>query len=646
MRHLHAAIGLPAPLATGIAGIVGIAIGYALARERLRPIDANPVSRGIAWIYAPTLRLFLRHKRAFLLVPSLIFVAGIAAWLGLPAVLRPVEGYARRLGANLDEIPGYTDLKGSIPGLESDDWIALDEGNWFYMPTLYPAVSVAQATRVLQAQDARIKQIPEVAAVLGKLGRAESALDPAPLAMIETYVMLKPRAAWRPGIAARDIWDRINAVATLPGVTPASPLQPIEGRVVMLQSGIRAPMAVRIQGDDLDGLTTAARSVAEHLRRAVPEVDGRTVNPDIVQGKPYVEFEIDREGAARHGLSVAMVGENIETALGGMILSRTVEGRERYAIRIRYRRDLRERIDELDRLPIVTHDGQVVRLSALARLRTRWGPAMIGSEDGRLVAHVAFAPSGRAGDLETVQTVRTSLHNAQRRGELDLAPGFELQVVGSFQAQIEANRRLMWLVPSVVLINLLIIYLQFRRLPLALAVFTGIPVVFGGGMIALGLAGVELNTAVWIGFIALFGIAIDDGVVLGTYLQQEFRRRPSRTIDDLRAATVEAGLRRIRPCLMTTATTLAALIPVLLSTGRGSDVARSMALPVFGGMVVELISLFVVPVVFCGYEELRLRARRPARLNDEARDLMVHSPASRDGLTPTGARQPSGPLAH
>lgn len=587
--------------------VIGTVAGVLMTRERLRSIDDNPLSRFILAVYAPALRLFLRHKLAFLTVPALVVLLGLGAWIGLPNVLVPVERTAAMLGTDLNAVPGYVEAKHSFTELKSDDWIALDEGSWFYMPTLYPAASFSQAMQVLQTQDALIKEIPEVANVLGKIGRVESALDPAPAAMIETYVMLKPTDQWRPDITTQQIWKEINSVATLPGVTAASPLQPIEGRVVMLQSGIKAPMAIRIYGDTLAGLANATQRMAAVLG-GVPQVDSTTINPDIVLGKPYVEFDVDREVAARFGMSTMMVNQIIETALGGMNLTTTIEGRQRYPIRIRYQRNLRERIDELAKLPVVTHTGEVVPLDVLAKVDTTWGPGVINSEDARLVAHVSFAPSGLSGDLETVDAVQLAIREAQNDGTLQLPSGYAWQAVGSFQNQIEANQRLLWVVPLVVATCLLIIYLQFRHVPITLAVFSGIPVAFAGGMILLAVVGVELNTAVWIGFIALFGIAVDDGVVMATYLDQVFTRRWLRSVADIRAATVEAGLRRIRPCLMTTATTLIALLPVLLSTGRGADVARAMAMPVFGGMLIELLTLFVVPVVFCAYKELKMNA--------------------------------------
>jgi Cu(I)/Ag(I) efflux system membrane protein CusA/SilA len=459
----------------------------------------------------------------------------------------------------------------------------------------------------LQTQDALIIQIPEVENVLGKIGRVESALDPAPAAMIETYVMLKPRHEWRPGVTARHIWDEINQLATLPGLTPASPLQPIEGRVVMLQSGIKASMAVRIYGDDLRGLSKASQAVADHLKKEGC-VNPGTVNPDIVLGKPYFEFDVDRDQAARYGMTTLMVNQVVAAGLGGVDVTTTYEGRERYPIQVRYRRDIREQVDSLGDVAVVTHAKEVVPLRQLADIETTWGPGAINSEDARLVSHVAFSPSGVKGDLETVQTVMDSLRKARAGGELQFPEGnFELQAVGSFQNQIEANRRLMWIVPLVVAINLFLIYLGFRNFSISLVVISGIPVAFAGGMIALAIVGVEVNTAVWVGFIALFGIAVDDGVVMATYIKQSLERNRIDNVIELREAIYQAGLKRIRPCVMTTLTTLIALLPIMLSEGRGSDVARAMALPVFGGMLFEPFTTFIVPTVYCAYMEMKLR---------------------------------------
>ena len=602
-----------------IIGAIATLAAYLIVREKVRPIESNPVSVVVNFIYEPTLRFFLRFKKSFLVVPILIVFLGVGAWIGMPKLLKPLEYVAKKLGTDLNKSQDYVDLKHQFRGLKSSDWIALDEGSWFYMPSLYPAASFSQALEVLQTQDTLIREIPEVENVLGKIGRVESALDPAPTAMIETYIMLRSKDQWREGMTEKMIWEEINDVATMPGITMADELQPIEGRVVMLQSGIKASMAIRLYGSTLEGLSEAASAVAEQLKQH-PMVMAGTVNPDIVLGKPYFEFEVDRTASARYGMNVKQVNEVIEAALGGKIATKTVQGRERYAIQVRYRRDLRQNIDTLHRTPVVTNTGDVVKLSDLATLKTSWGPGVINSEDARLVAHVSFAPIKGVGALETVKSVMRFLKQARDKAEeTDSKEGlvfpkddsFDYEPVGSFQNQIEANKRLMIIVPIVLLLNIFIIYLQFREIPITLAIFTGIPVAFGGGMIALAVSGVELNTAVWVGFIALFGIAIDDGVVIATYLDQTMKKNKLKSIKEIRNATVAAGLMRIRPCLMTTATTLFALLPVLYATGRGADVARAMAIPVFGGMVVELITLFVLPIVYCGYMEFKWQTGLP-----------------------------------
>ena len=603
--------GLETWIVTTVATVIGFVAGWQLLRERIRPIEEIPSSRFVRWIYAARLRYALNHKAVALSFPLMLLIIGVGAYVGMPTVLRPVEKFANLFGADLNDFPGYVDAKHVFTGLQSDDWIALDEGSWFYMPTLYPAASFSQAMQVLQTQDVLIGQIPEVKDVLGKIGRVESALDPAPAAMVETYVMLKPESEWREGVTARDVWDEINRVATLPGVTPASALQPIEGRVVMLQSGIKAPMAIRVYGNELDELADAAMNVSAELKKS-PLINAGTVNPDIVLGKPYVEFTVDREAASRYGMSSSMVNQVIETALGGMNLIKTVEGRERYPVRLRYNRDLREQIDGLKRLPVVTHSGAVVPLEELATLETTWGPGAINSENGRLVAHVSFMTNGSKGDLESVSAIEEQLRKAQSLppsdpNRLSLPAGYSLEAVGSFRNQIEANRRLMWIIPMVFCINLILLYMEFRNFSISLAVFSGIPVAFAGGMIAVATMGVELNTAVWVGFIALFGLAVDDGVVMATYIHQLLKKRKIESVEDIRNVVYEAGLKRIRPCMMTTVTTLAALIPVLIATGRGADVARAMAIPVFGGMLAEPFTSFIVPTLYCGYLELKMR---------------------------------------
>lgn len=624
--RLASHLSTPPWVITTVVAMLGFVVGWQLLRERIRPIEEIPSNRFLRWVYGARLRHALNHKAFALSFPAMLLVLGLGAWFGLPTVLRPLEKTASVFGADLNRFPGYVDAKHTLTGLRGDDWIALDEGSWFYMPTLYPAASFSQAMQVLQTQDVLIGQIPEVKDVLGKIGRVESALDPAPTSMVETYVMLKPKSEWREGVTPRDVWNEINKVATLPGVTPASALQPIEGRVVMLQSGIKAPMAIRIHGDDLQTLSDAAMAVAKQLKGS-PIVNAGTVNPDIVLGKPYVEFTVNRDAASRYGMNATMVNQVIETALGGTNLISTVEGRQRYPVRLRYNRDLREQIDQLNRLPVVTPTGVAVPLGALATLETTWGPGAINSENARLVAHVAFTTNGAAGDLESISAIEAQLRKAQLLpatdpGHLALPPGYSLEAVGSFRNQMEANRRLMWIIPLVILINLLLIYVEFRNLPISLAVFSGIPVAFAGGMILVAVLEVELNTAVWVGFIALFGLAVDDGVVMATYIHQLMKRRKISGVDDIRNTVYEAGLKRIRPCMMTTITTLAALVPVMLATGRGADVARAMAIPVFGGMLVEPFTSFIVPTLYCAYLELKMRFGLSDSLWEAAEDFL------------------------
>ena len=628
---------VPLPWLTAIAAVVGFGFGWWILRERIRPIEENPVSRFIRFLYAARLKFALKQKLLMLSFPAFIIFVGAGAWFGFPTIMQPIEKAANTLGAELNDVPGYVDAKHTFTGLTSADWIALDEGSWFYMPSLYPAASFSQAMEVLQTQDAMIKQIPEVENVLGKIGRVDSALDPAPVTMVETYIMLKPRDQWREGVKSKDIWDEINTVATLPGVTLASPLQPIQGRVVMLASGIKATMAIRIYGDTLEGLGVAANRVSDILKKN-PLVDDRTVVPDVVLGKPYFEFEVNRDESARYGMTTEMVNQIIGAGLGGVNVTNTVEGRERYPVQVRFRRDIREQVDLLDKVPVVTPSGDVVPLERLASVSTSWGPGMINSEDSRLVAHVIFSPTGTKGDIETVDAVMQSLTNARESGDLTFPDGnFEMIPVGSFENQVKSNLRLAWLgplldldmpkeistlqdriawllnwvplglVPLAMLINFFLLYLSFRNFSIAATIFSAIPVSFAAGMVAIAIAGVKMDTAIWIGFIALFGIAVDDGVVMATYIQQLIRRRDPKTIDELRETVYDAGMKRVRPCLMTTVTTLVALLPVLLSDGRGADVARAMAIPVFGGMLIEPFSSFVVPTVYCAIAEFKLK---------------------------------------
>lgn len=565
--------------------------------KKFKPTQKNYLTRFIYKTYEPLVRWSLAHRKFVLSLPFLVFALGLFSWKGSKVILDPIAFLTKPLGLNFEESSIYKSIHRFLPGLRSDDWIALDEGSMFYMPTMYPGVSFSKALEILQTQDVLIKEIPEVENVLGKIGRADSALDPAPTAMVETYIMLKDKSKWREGFTEQDIWSEVTKKATLPGVTPASYLQPIEGRVIMLQSGIKASMAIRIYGDDLEGLAEASEVLSGHLKN-LNSVDMNTVNPDIVLGKPYLEFEVDRQAAARYGMSVREVNELIATALGGQTISTTFEARERYPIRLRYQREYRNHLELLEKLPIQTKKGETIPLKVLSKMTTSWGPSGISSENARLVAHVAFTPSGEFGALETVRQVEESLKKAQDSGHISLPKGYELELVGSFQNQIEANKKLMWIIPLVILLNLFIIYLLFQKWILSLLIFSSIPLAFGGAMFLLAILGIKINTAIWVGMIALFGIAVDNGILLTRYLEESLSKANKKDKKDIEDSIVEASLKRIRPCLMTTATTVIALTPILFSSGRGAELARSMALPLFGGMFTALLVLLVLPAAY------------------------------------------------
>lgn len=568
------------------------------------------------------LRWCLAHKLLFLIAPTLLLAVGGMAWRGAP----------------IDA------LRGVFPGLQEDFMPALDEGSYLYMPTTMPHASLGEALDVLQLQDRAIAAIPEVEAVVGKIGRVESALDPAPVSMIETVITYKPeygprdpetgerRRQWRDHIRSPDdIWAEITAAAQVPGTTAAPKLQPIAARIVMLQSGLRASMGVEVRGQHLDDIEALLHDIEQALRH-VEGIDPATVFADRIVGKPYLEIHIDREAIARYGLDVADVQDVIEVAIGGKPVTTAVEGRARYRIRVRYPRELRDRPEALAEVLVPTARGVPIPLAQVADIRFTRGPMMIKAVDTALVGYVTFdRVTGAPSEVEMVRRARAKLDDRVASGEMTLPAGSSYAFTGTFENQVRAEATLQVVLPLSLVLILLILYIQFRRISTALMVFTGIAVAWAGGFVLLWCYqqpwfldaapfGVELRElfnvrpfdltiAVWVGFIALFGIATDDGVLMSTMLEQRFAEGVPPTVEAIREATVEAATRRIRPCLMTTATTLLALLPVVTSDGRGADVMIPMALPSVGGMTFELLTLFVVPVLYCGWRELGLRVR-------------------------------------
>ncbi|WP_298479538.1 efflux RND transporter permease subunit [uncultured Maribacter sp.] len=554
---------------------------------------------------------------------------------------------------------------------------SLDEGSFLLMPTSMPHSGISENKRVLKQLDMAVANIPEVATVVGKAGRVNSALDPAPLSMYENVILYKPEFIlnkdgrpisfkvndeglfetnkgiyveagsgydredlivdasgefyrnWRPYIKNKnDIWNAIINATKLPGVTIAPKLQPIETRLVMLQTGMRAPMGVKVKG----GSIKAIEELGVSLEQIIKEVDGvkkETVFADRIVGKPYLLIDIDREAIARYGVSIAEVQELIEVAIGGKVLTQTIEGRERYGVRVRYPRELRGSPEDLEKIYLSLPGGNSIPLSEVVSIRYEKGPQVIKSEDSFLIGYVLFDKEEGYAEVDVVEKVKEVIQNKIEEGSLQIKEGLSYSFAGAYENQLHAEETLFFIVPLVLLVIFLILYLQFRSVSISLMVFTGVAVAFAGGAILIWLYGqvwfmnftiggvnfrdlfhvrsIHLSVAVWVGFIALFGIATDDGVVMATYLKQVFNKNKPENISEIRNAVLEAGRKRIRPCLMTTGTTILALLPILTASGRGSDIMIPMAIPSFGGMLVALISLLVVPVLYSWRKESKLK---------------------------------------
>ena len=622
---------------------------------------------GVFWLfqlsYRSLLNWVLEHKLLFLTLPTLILCFGFSAWLGFGNTF----GW---LPSGFHTSPVGVALHHALPGMGKEFMPQLDEGSFLYMPSTMPHASIGEALEVTQQLDMLIESVPEVEYAVGKLGRAESALDPAPISMIETIIGYQPeyivdedgrRARfavtpdgefvrdehdqlvpdvedglpyrnWRPEIRTQqDIWDEIVAVAQVPGLTSAPLLQPISARIVMLQSGIRAPMAVRLRGPNLESLADASLAI-EALLREHPMVNQDSVNADRPVGKPYIEIHPDRTALARYGITMHQVQNVIEVAIGGRTITQTVEGRERYPVRVRYPRELRDTPDRMADVFVTAADGTQIPLGELAHIGYVRGPQVIRSEDTYLVNYVMFDRLQSFAEVDVVDSVREQLEDAIERELLVLPEGVTFGFAGSYENAVRAEARLKILLPVVLLTIFMLLYLQFRSALTTLMVFTGIAVSLAGGFMMLWMYGqpgfldftvlganlrdvfqlgpINLSVAVWVGFIALFGIATDDGVVMATYLKQRFDAGPCESVEEVRARVIDAGCRRVRPCLMTTATTLLALLPILTSYGTGADVMIPMAVPALGGMSIELITLFIVPLLYSSVEEVRVHARK------------------------------------
>ncbi|HRW70290.1 efflux RND transporter permease subunit, partial [Lentimicrobium sp.] len=433
---------------------------------------------------------------------------------------------------------------------------------------------------------------------------------------------------WRNHIKSPDdIWNEIVNVTKLPGVTSAPKLQPIETRLVMLQTGMRAPMGIKVYGPDLKTIENFGLQL-ENILKEVPSVKAEAVFADRIVGKPYIHLNINRDEISRYGLNIEDVQQTIETAIGGMKITSTVEGRERFPVRVRYPRELRDDPEALGKILMPTPTGAQIPLSQIVDFEYIRGPQAIKSEETFLVGYVLFDKRDGFSEVTVVNDAQKTIQGKIDSGELNVPSGVSYKFSGSYENQVRAEKRLSIIVPLVLGIVFLILYFQFKSVSTSLMVFTGIAMAFSGGFIMLWLYGqdwfvdfslfgtnirelfqmhtVNLSVAVWVGFIALFGVATDDGVLIATYLDQSFERNKPATHEEVRQAVIEAGLRRIKPALMTVSTTMIALLPVLTSTGRGSDIMIPMAIPSFGGMAFALISIFIVPVIYCWREERKI----------------------------------------
>lgn len=613
--------------------------------------------------YARMLAVLLQFKTLFIGFSALIVVFGFTVWVGWSSVF----GW---LPEGIRSSKPYVTAAHAVPGLGKEFMPDLDEGSYLLMPTTMPHASIGEVMDVLRKQDMAINAIPEVDTAVGKLGRVESPLDPAPISMIETIITYKsefitdedgriltfaydsvndaferdesgelipdedgrPFRQWRDEIQSPDdIWDEIVNAATIPGTTSAPKLQPIAARIVMLQSGMRAPMGLKVYGPDLETLETVALEIEGFLKQ-VPAIKAEAVLADRIVGKPYLEIDIDRDAIARYGIKIKMVQDVIEVAIGGKPITQTVEGRERYPVRVRYMREMRDTIESIEGILVAAPDSKQIPLRELTSINYVRGPQVIKSEDTFLVGYVIFDKRDGYAEVEVVEQAQQFLQGKIDTGELNIPAGVSYKFTGSYENQVRAEKKLRVVLPIALFAIWLILYFQFKKISTTLIVFSGIAFAWSGGFIMLWLYGqpwffdvnffghnlrelfqmgtINLSVAVWVGFLALFGIATDDGVIMSTYIGQRFREAPPDSKETIRARVLEGASRRVRPAMMTSATTILALLPVLTSVGRGSEIMVPMAIPSFGGMLLALMTIFVVPILYCGLAETSIFLNR------------------------------------
>lgn len=542
--------------------LVPVLMGYFI-RGKITAEAKNPVNRLLIAIYRPVINLVLRIPRTMVLLTLLLLVVGF--W--------PLD----KIGSEF------------MPDL--------DEGDLLYMPSTFPAVSIGKAQELLQQTNKLIKTVPEVNRVFGKVGRAETATDPAPLTMIETTIQLKPREQWRPGMTIEKLKMELDGLVKFPGLTNAW-VMPIKNRIDMLATGIKTPVGVKIAGPDLEVI----QKVGKELEKIIQAVPGTvSVYSERVAGGRFVTVDIDRQAASRYGLNIADVQEVVRTALGGMRVTQTVEGLERYPVNLRYPREIRNSLEKIRNLPIVIPAGAHIPLAEVANIQVQLGPGMIKTENARLNGWTYIDIKGR--DLGSY------VADAQRAvaEQLKLPPGYSISWSGQYEYMVRAKEKLSTVIPVTLLIIMLLLYLNFRNFTEVLIILGTLPLALVGGIWLLYLLDYNMSVAVGVGFIALSGVSVEIGVVMLVYLNLALRRIVDQAADqgrkitreDVRLAVVEGALLRVRPIIMTVAAIIAGLLPIMLGSGTGSEVMRRIAAPMVGGMVsATLLTLVVLPSVF------------------------------------------------
>ncbi|MCO6511589.1 MAG: efflux RND transporter permease subunit [Aridibacter famidurans] len=540
-----------------------------LLRGKMHAEDRNPLMRFLQKIYKPFLVTALKHRLAAVGVALVLFSGAI--WLA--------------------------------SGIGSEFMPPLNEGDLMYMPVTDPSVSMEEALRLIQKQDEIIMSFPEVERAVGKVGRADTSTDPAPVNMNETIIHLKPETEWREGVTRESLIEEMDRKLKFPGVTNIW-TQPIIGRIEMLATGIRSEVGIKIFGSDLRTLERLSQEAAEAVKGVNGAVD---VYPERVVGTPYLDIDVDRQAAARYGIDVGMINEAVEKGIGETNLSTTIEGRERFPIRVRFAPEFRGTPENIGQIPIVMPDGMSIPLSQVATIRTANGASMIASENGLLKGTVLLNVRGR--------DVGSFVAEADEvlRERVRLPAGYYFSWSGSFENQQRAKQRLLLVVPLVLFVIFGLLYLTYDSAIEAVHVLLAVPFALTGGVYLQWLLGYNFSVAVWVGFIALFGTAVQTGVVMVIYLEESVKKKREELgyLDKsaLMEAVIEGALLRLRPKVMTVSTVIAGLLPIMWSTGTGSDVMRPLATPVLGGMVSSLLHVLIVtPVIFYWIHERRLKA--------------------------------------